>query len=71
MKEASWQDCIESGNGRQVTPDVVRAESLIEVSNDRILNIQDLNEKNCNFVFEDYYTSILELIQAIALMKGF
>jgi len=28
-------------------------------------------KKNCNFVFEDYYISILELLQAIAFMKGF
>ncbi|RMF55928.1 hypothetical protein D6745_00775, partial [Candidatus Woesearchaeota archaeon] len=26
---------------------------------------------NCNFVFEDYYTSLLELLQAIAFLNGY
>ena len=33
--------------------------------------IGEVNEKNCNFVFEDYYTSLLEVLQAIAFRKGF
>ena len=30
-----------------------------------------MNEKNCNFIFEDYYTSLLELLQAVTFKKGF
>ncbi len=71
MKESSWKECIESGNSRNITPDILRAESLIEVSMDRINSVADINERNCNFVFEDYYTSVLELIQALALINGF
>jgi hypothetical protein len=26
---------------------------------------------NCNFVFEDYYTSLLELLQAMCFKEGF
>ncbi|MCD6576031.1 MAG: hypothetical protein J7K73_02640 [Nanoarchaeota archaeon] len=71
MKESSWKECIESGNSRTITPDILRAESLIEVSADRIKSASAINGKNCNFVFEDYYTSTLELIQALALINGF
>ena len=71
MKESSWQECINSGSGRTISPDMIRAESLVEVSADRISSASAMNEKICNFVFEDYYTSALELIQALTLINGF
>ena len=36
-----------------------------------ITKIKELNKENCNFVFEDYYTSLLELLQAMTFKKGF
>lgn len=70
MKETSWDDCLIK-NARKVSPDIKRAESLIETANERIELITEINEKNCNFVFEDYYTSLIELLQAITFQKGF
>ena len=29
------------------------------------------HERNCNFVFEDYYTSLLEVLQALMFKKGY
>jgi len=71
MKEADWKDCIINNSARKVSPDVKRAESLIETAKERISLIKEINEKNCNFVFEDYYTSLLELLQALTFKKGF
>ena len=71
MKEASWQDCIPSNAARKISPDLKRAESLTETARERIALIKGINEKNCNFVFEDYYTSLLELLQALTFKKGF
>ena len=71
MKETSWNDCLINKSARITTPDVKRAESLIETANERISLIKEINEKNCNFVFEDYYTSILELLQARTFKKGY
>jgi len=71
MKEANWQDCLISNSARKVSPDIKRAESLIETARDRISLIKEITEKNCNFVFEGYYTSLLELIQALTFKKGF
>jgi len=71
MKESNWQDCLNNQSARIVKPDIKRAKSLIETADERINLIKEINEKNCNFVFEDYYTSILELLQAIAFIKGF
>ena len=71
MKEANWQDCLDNQLARIINPDIKRAKSLMETAEERINLIGEINEKNCNFVFEDYYTSILELLQALAFINGF
>ena len=71
MKAGNWNDCLESGSARKVNKDVARAKSLIETSKERISLIGKIDERNCNFVFEDYYTSLLELIQALVVLRGF
>jgi len=71
MKEANWADCLTNKSAKTITPDIKRAESLIETAKERISLIKKVNEKNCNFVFEDYYTSLLELLQAGTFKKGF
>jgi len=71
MKETNWEDCLFNNSAKSVSPDLKRADSLIETAEERISLIKETNEKNCNFVFEDYYTSIIELLQAISFSKGF
>lgn len=71
MKEASWDDCVRSSSARKGTADIERAKSLVETSRERIAVINDIDRKNCNFVFEDYYTSMLEMLQAAVLRKGY
>lgn len=71
MKESCWNDCIENTTAKKVSPDMERANSLIETAKERIGIIKDIDKKNCNFVFEDYYTSLLELLQALVIKKGY
>lgn len=71
MKEASWNDCIEKESAIRTSPDMERAKSLIETADERIKLIKEVNERNSNFVFEDYYTSLLELLQALVLQQGY
>ncbi len=71
MKEANWNDCITNNSAKKISPDIKRAESLTETAKERISLVKEINEKNCNFVFEDYYTSLLELLQAMTFKKGF
>jgi len=71
MKESNWKDCLDNQSARITTPDLKRANSLIKTANKRISLIKEINKENCNFVFEDYYTSILELLQALTFIKGF
>jgi hypothetical protein len=71
MREASWNDCLDSNSAIKVSPDKERAKSLTETAEERIKLIRGISNKNCNFVFEDYYTSILELLQAIVILEGY
>lgn len=70
FRESSWKDCLENSVVK-ISPDNKRAESLIETAEERLSLIKDITEKNSNFVFEDYYTSILELLQALVLRAGY
>lgn len=71
MKEQSWNDCLNNNTAKMISPDISRAKSLRETAYERIDVAADINEKNCNFVFEDYYSSLLELLQAKAFEAGF
>ncbi len=71
MKEASWEECIENNSVVKVSADEERAKSLVETADERIKLIKETTGKNCNFVFEDYYTSLLELLQALVARKGY
>lgn len=72
MKSASWNDCLDYNNSIQITPDTEKAKSLIETAEERIkYSNKEINEKTANFIFEDYYSSILELMQALVLLNGY
>lgn len=70
MKEFCWKDCLEF-SAVKISPDIKRAESLIETAKERLSLIKEVNERNSNFVFEDYYSSIMELLQALVLKSGY
>lgn len=71
MKEASWGDCISTSAAKKVSPNGARAQSLVETANARTSLVAEVTDKNCNFVFEDYYTSLLELLQALVIKQGY
>ena len=56
----------------KITPDNEKAASLAETAEERIkFSLRELNEKNANYVFEDYYSSIMELLHALLLLDGY
>ena len=72
MKEASWNDCLYSNSSLKITPDKEKAKSIIEIGEDRIkFSVRELNENTVNYVFEDYYASITELLHALVLLNGY
>lgn len=73
MKESTWTECLESGNSINITPDKAKAKSLIETARGRLEYIsgQAVNDKTANYIFEGYYSSLLELLHSIVLSRGF
>lgn len=72
-KSSSWTDCIIQKSAITVSPDKAKAKSLIAIAHARIEFITKikLEESNANFIFENYYSSILEIIHALILLNGF
>ncbi len=73
MKEANWQECIENNSAIEITPNNSKVDSLKDTSNGRIEFLKDIIiiEDNANYVFENYYSSMLELFHCLMLIKGF
>ena len=72
MKEKDWSECIEFGKSFRITPDIEKAKSLLETAEERIQQTnKEIKVENVNFVFEDYYTSIIEIIHGIVSFDGY
>lgn len=72
MKETCWQDCIENEKTQRIKPDKAKAISLIETSDERINFMKEstIKKENANYIFENYYTSALEIMEAALYFKG-
>ena len=73
MKESNWEECIETSSSLKVSPDKSKSNSLIDIARgrNRYLRENAIKESNANYVFEGYYSSVLELLHAIFLLKGY
>lgn len=73
MKESCWKDCMETNSSIKISSDKAKAKSLIETANGRINYLKEtiIKKDNANYVFESYYTSILEILHALITLKGF
>lgn len=72
MKEASWTDCLSTYSSVKISPDKEKAKSLIETAEGRLKVVsKEINEETVNYIFEDYYSSILELLHALVLLDGY
>lgn len=64
----NWNECIQKNTAKRISPDYERAKALQKTARARI---QHIRNNNPNFLFEDYYSSIQELIHAHAFTKGY
>jgi hypothetical protein len=71
MKSSNWKECLELNDASKITPDTEKSKSLKEIADERIKQIKGINEKNANFVFEDYYSSVIEMIHSLSLIEGY
>lgn len=72
-KESTWEECIECNSSIKISLDKEKSKSLRDTAKDRIkyLNENKVKENNANFIFEGYYSSVLELLHALLLMHGY
>lgn len=73
MKEASFKDCIDNFLASKVSEDIFKINSLTETSKARIVFLEtlEIKDNNVNFIFEGYYSSLLEVLHAIILKNGY
>jgi len=73
MKESDWYECMEANSSSEVSPNKNKANSLIETANGRInfLKESEMKESNISYIFEGYYSSVLECLHAFVLLKGY
>jgi len=73
MKPASWNECTQFNNALRVTPDEPKARSLITTSNARLTFLQNAQHtlETLNFIFEGYYSFLLEHLHAFLILKGY
>ncbi len=73
MREASWSECLDSGSAIRASGDMFRARSLAETARGRVGFLKGNQEgpENANYLFEGYYTSVLEMLHALMVKHGF
>ena len=69
MKPSSFNECKEFNQVKHISPDFERAKALERIAQARIQQTR-LRKNNANFVFEDHYTSLLEVLHAHLLREG-
>lgn len=71
--ESSWKECLETCSSLRITPDKPKAKSLIETAKGRVqfLTEIEIKENNANYIYENYYSSVLEILHALLLLKGY
>ncbi|MBI1971213.1 hypothetical protein HYS47_05685 [Candidatus Woesearchaeota archaeon] len=72
-KESTWEECIESNASLKVTPDKAKVKSLMDTAAGRIQFLAEnkVKESNANYLFENYYSSALEMMHALVLLSGY
>ncbi|MBI5398053.1 hypothetical protein HZB03_01195 [Candidatus Woesearchaeota archaeon] len=72
-KENTWKECIESASSVSVSPDKAKARSLRDtaVGRNHFLDNNNVDEDSANYIFEGYYSSALELLHALLLLRGY
>lgn len=73
MNERDWNECLEENSALRVSKNPEKSKSLIKVAEGRIIFLekQKINEENANYIFEGFYTSLLEIIHFLILREGF
>jgi uncharacterized protein (UPF0332 family) len=67
----NWDDCLKN-KIKKIQPDTERAKSLTQIAQKRLESIKRRRQKEYpEFIVEEYYETIKELITALLLEKGY
>lgn len=68
-----WKDCIKDCEAKQINPDIEMASSLLKISKNKLISAKELilREETAASKVSLNYDSVRELLEAIALIKGF
>ncbi len=69
----SWKRCLDEFNARKITVDKQRALSLKKMALNRkeFINSIPETDNNLKFIFESYYTLVIEILHSLAYEKGY
>lgn len=72
-QESNWDECLETSSSLKVTPDKFKAKSLTDtaIGRNQFLAEIEIKENNANYIYENYYSSALEMLHAIILLNGY
>jgi len=71
-KISDWEECKEESFSVKITPNKGKVKSLIDTAEGRINYADEKKEgKHLSYVFEDYYTSLIEMIHALVILEGY
>ena len=72
-KESSWEECIETSASLKVSPNKSKAKSSIETAEGRTIFLEEtsVKENNANYIFENYYSSVMEMMHSLVLLNGY
>jgi len=70
---SNWAECLDTSASLKVSPDKAKAKSLIETAQGRneFLKESAVKESNASYIFENHYTSMLELTHALVVLAGY
>ncbi len=73
MDKSNWKDCLEDKFARKRSPDKFRAKSLVETAKGRLkyASEKEITPENISYVFENYYSSLIEFLHSLVLLKGY
>lgn len=73
MIEENWDDCLEKSSAIEVSKNPFKIKSLIETAKGRIKFVEQisLEPNNSNYIFEIYYSSLLEILHSIVLSNNY
>ena len=72
MSLMKWEECMEK-HVRRVNYDIKKSNSLNNTAKNRIkfLKTLRLNKNSATFIYEGYYTSLIEIIHTKAYERGY